>query len=124
MSTLFLTNEVILGEQVPSVLAATHNVSDFESGSLELAEGDSYVLSVANWALFFVKVVGALDVTVDSTDFDDTTPISGTVGTYGIAKYPGMYSLVTKTATITLTGGVGGAILEYVKANLIDDTQL
>lgn len=124
MSTLFLTNELELGTQSQNVISCVQNVTETATGDLTLAEGEQVSFQAPVWCLFSLKVVGAVDVTVDSTDWDDLTPITGTVGSYGIAKYPGTYSIVTKPATITLTGGVGGAILGYLIAYLIDDTQL
>jgi len=119
VNTIFLTNEV-----APAVYSSTLYSADAEAGTLTIAAAATVVIPLAVWGLLSLRVVGRLTVTTASTDWDNTTPITGTVQCYGIEKYPGTFSQVTKPATFTLTGGVGGATVQYFKAHLLNNSQL
>ena len=119
MNTIFLTNEAAL-----KVYSSTLYSADSEAGTLTIAEGDTVTTALSSWGILSLKVVGKLTITTTSTDWDDATEVAGTVECYGIAKYPGTFSQVTKPATFTLTGGVDGATVHYFKAHLLDNSQL
>lgn len=124
-NSLFISNHVEWGDVSQAVLASQMYVTDSEAGTLNLDEGDTAVIQATSaWNLLALRVIGNVSVETASTDWDNVTPITGTVESYGIAKYPGTFCQVTKAATFTLTAGTGGATVEYLKATLVDDSAI
>lgn len=124
MNTAFLTAQVDVGQVSPEVFSSHLFTSCPRTGVFTLAEGATATFKAAGWCVFALRVIGEVAIETASVDLDGSTPMVGTATCYGIAKYPGVFSQVTKASDFELTGGDGGAIVEYFIADLHDDSQL
>jgi hypothetical protein len=124
MSTLFVSNLISADDQVTQVLSSVQNVTSQRAGQFTLKQGEQQTLISDEWCALSLRVVGRLKISTTSTDWDDTTPITGDVETFGIKNYPGTYLHVTKPSTFVLTALDDDVSVQYLLVTLADDSQI
>lgn len=104
-----------------------HNVLFYRRESLALDNGDTRVITFANyatteWVLILARVIGTAKLTTAGVDADGSTSITGDTGGYGTAAHPGIIGVTTKNVTtFTLEGLADGTEVEYIACILAED---